>query len=287
MGWSGPILTDSGGFQTYSLAALARKTDDGLEIRSPVDGSKHLFTPERVIEIQRRLGTDFMMPLDLCPPGDSDRKTAERALDQTKQWAQRSRLAYDESKPLLGRTQALFGIVQGGIYTDLRRQAVQDLLEIGFFGYAMGGLAVGEAPEERWRVVEWCDELLPTSSPRYLMGVGTPEDLKTAVRLGVDLFDCVLPTRNGRKGNVFTAAGKLNLRNAAFKDDPNPIEAGCTCYACRIGDEGQPRFSRGAIRHLLSVKEVLGSRLGAIHNLTHFLKLMVELRAGIIPPPSL
>jgi len=279
MGWEGPILTDSGGFQSFSLASLTKRNDEGLEIRSPVDGSKRMFRPEDMIAVQRGLGTDFMMPLDLCAPGDSDRKAARAALDLTQSWAKRSRQAYDETQPLLGKPQTLFGIMQGGIYDDLRQEAVEGLLEIGFFGYALGGLAVGEAAEDRWRVVERCDALLPRAKLRYLMGVGTPEDLRAAVSLGMDLFDCVLPTRNGRKGSLFTSAGKLNLRNAAFREDPRGIEEGCRCYACETDDAGRPRFSRGAIRHLLSCGEVLGARLGALHNLTYFLKIMADLRA--------
>lgn len=283
MGWPGPILTDSGGFQTYSLSSLTKQKDEGLEIRSPADGSKHLITPEKVIEIQRRLGCDFMMPLDICAPADVQRKTIVKALERTALWARRSRQAYDQSSPPLGQPQALFGILQGGIYDDLRRQAAQELLEIGFFGYAMGGLAVGEAVDDRWRIVELCDSLLPKDQPRYLMGVGTPEDLATATSLGMDLFDCVLPTRNGRKGSLFTSAGKINLRNAAFREDPAPIDESCSCYACEIQPEGKPRFSRGAIRHLLASGEALGARLGALHNLTFFLKVMRELRCSITP----
>jgi len=279
MGWDGPILTDSGGFQSFSLASLTKKHEDGLEIRSPVNGSKRLFRPEDIIAVQRSLGTDFMMPLDLCAPGDSDRKAARAALDLTQSWAVRSRQAYDETQPPLGKPQALFGIVQGGIYDDLRQEAAEGLLQIGFFGYALGGLAVGEAAEDRWRVVEHGDALLPRTNLRYLMGVGTPEDLRMAVSLGMDLFDCVLPTRNGRKGSLFTSAGKLNLRNAAFREDPRAIEDGCRCYACETDETGCPRFSRGAIRHLLSCGEVLGARLGALHNLTYFLKIMADLRA--------
>jgi len=253
-----------------------------LEIRSPADGSKRMVTPEGIIAIQRSLGTDFMMPLDLCAPGNSDRKTAKTALDLTQAWAHCSRRAYDESDPPLKQPQALFGIIQGGVYDDLRQKAAEDLQEIGFFGYAIGGLAVGEAAADRWRIVEECDALLPRSEPRYLMGVGTPEDLSMAVSLEMDLFDCVLPTRNGRKGSLFTSSGKLNLRNASFREDPGAIEAGCLCYACQMDGDGHPRFSRGAIRHLLSSGEVLGARLGALHNLTYFLKVMADLRTGIL-----
>jgi queuine tRNA-ribosyltransferase len=281
MGWSGPILTDSGGFQTFSLASMMKKRDDGLEIRSPVEGSKHLITPEKVIGIQRNLGTDFMMPLDVCAPGDADRRTVEKDLERTQIWAVRTRQAYDQSEGFYERPQAIFGIIQGGIYDDLRVQAVEQLAEIGFFAYAMGGLAVGESAADRWRVVELCDRLIPKDKLRYLMGVGTPEDLDNAVARGVDLFDCVMPTRNGRKGSLFTKAGKINLRNSAFREDDRPIEEDCDCCACRPAEDGRPRFSRGTIRHLLSCGEVLGSRLGALHNLAFYQRVLARWRERI------
>jgi queuine tRNA-ribosyltransferase len=281
MGWRGPILTDSGGFQTYSLAAFTKQKDEALEIRSPVEGSKHRLTPETVIEIQRRLGTDFMMPLDVCAPGDSDRKTVIKALEQTLRWADRTREAYDHTQPVHSHPQAPFGIIQGGVHEDLRERAVRHLLELGFFAYSLGGLAVGESRADRRRIVAFCDEILPRDHLRYLMGVGTPEDLEEAVSLGMDLFDCVMPTRNGRKGSVFVREGKINLRNAAFRDDPRALEESCTCYACVRQPDGLPRFSRGAIRHLLSVNDPLGARLGALHNLAFYLRLMADLRGRI------
>jgi len=291
MGWRGPILTDSGGFQTYSLAELARQRDDAIEMRSPVNGSKLHLTPEKVVEIQRNLGTDFMMPLDLCAPGRADRATVVKALDQTQRWAQRTREEYDRTAPRHGFPQAPFGIVQGGVHEDLREQAARGLLDTGFFAYALGGLAVGESREDRRRIVAFCDGLLPRDHLRYLMGVGTPEDLEEAVSLGVDLFDCVMPTRNGRKGSVFVREGKINLRNAAFREDPRAIAEDCPCYACRRQPDGLPRFSRGAIRHLLSAGDPLGARLGALHNLTFYLRLMTDLRdriagnAALTKPP--
>ncbi len=281
MSWSGPILTDSGGFQTYSLAAFSKRRSDGIEMSSPVDGSRHHLTPESVVQIQRRLGSDFMMPLDLCLPGDSDQKSLARALQITEEWAKRSQQAYHESQPVHGSPQALFGIAQGGTNESLRREAVDQLLEIGFFGYALGGLAVGETAENRWRTVDLCDQLLPQERPRYLMGVGTPQDLLQAIQLGMDLFDCVLPTRNGRKGSVYTAQGKLNLRNAGFREDRAPIENGCTCEACRPRENGIPTFSRGAIRHLLACRDPLGARLGALHNLTFYQRLLTQIRDRI------
>ncbi len=281
MGWPGPILTDSGGFQTYSLSALARQKESGIEIQSPVNGSKHLLTPEKIVQIQRNLGTDFMMPLDICAPGEAERETIEEALEQTLIWAQASRRAFDISAPLHGKPQALLGILQGGIHADLRERAAQELLKMEFFGYALGGLAVGESPERRWETVELCDRLIPKDNLRYLMGVGTPEDLRQAVKLGIDLFDCVLPTRNGRKGSLFTSTGKINLRNAAFRNDVQALDQDCLCYSCQIQADGRPKFSRGAIRHLLTSGDPLGARLGALHNLTFFLKTMADLRREI------
>jgi queuine tRNA-ribosyltransferase len=282
MSWEGPILTDSGGFQTYSLRGSIRQQGDGIIIKSPVNGAHHSITPEKVIEIQRNLGTDFMMPLDLCPPGRTDRRAALTALQRTLLWAKTSRLHYDRTNPLHGKPQALFGILQGGIYEDLRRTAMEELLEIGFFGYAVGGLAVGEDDADRWRIVEFCCAALPREQPRYLMGVGTPEDLETAISRGIDLFDCVLPTRNGRKGSLFTAEGKINLRNAAFREDATAVQEDCRCAACKPHEDDTPRFSRGAIRHLLTVGDPLGMRLGALHNLTYYFRLLQEIRTGIL-----
>jgi queuine tRNA-ribosyltransferase len=222
-----------------------------------------------------------MMPLDVCAPGKSNRKEALEALETTLSWARRSKEAFTSSDPVHGKAQALFGIVQGGVYEDMRRQAIESLAGIDFFAYSIGGLAVGEEREDTWRIVEICNRHLPRNRIRYLMGAGTPEDLRMAISLGVDLFDCVLPTRNGRKGTVFTNEGKLNLRNAAFKDDHEPIERDCPCYACQIEADGSPRFSRGAIRHFLNTGEVLGARLGALHNLTYYLRLLATIRAEI------
>lgn len=278
MAWGKPILTDSGGFQTFSLSNLIKQKDQGIVVRSPVDGSKHTITPGKVVEIQRKLGTDFLMPLDVCTPGDADQKTALGAMQKTLEWAAQSRHAYQESKPVHGQPQAMLGIVQGGTSTELRKIAIEEILKIGFFGYAIGGLAVGEPREETWRIVHFCDEHLPVEQPRYLMGAGTPEDLDRAISLGMDLFDCVLPTRNGRKGSLFVPDGKINLRNAAFKDDPRPITEQCVCYACRPRQNGYPGFSRGAIRHLLSSGDPLGARLGALHNLTFYLERLETIR---------
>ncbi|MBU0518252.1 tRNA guanosine(34) transglycosylase Tgt [bacterium] len=281
MGWNRPILTDSGGFQTYSLADLIKQHDDGIEVRAPMDGSKHQLTPEKVIQIQRNLGTDLMMPLDVCAPGQAPRQEFERALVTTQSWAKRSKEAFASTEPLHGNPQALFGIVQGGIHENLRRQAAVALLEIEFFAYAVGGLAVGETKEDTWRIIDFCTGILPRDQIRYMMGTGTPEDLDMAISLGIDLFDCVMPTRNGRKGTVFVTEGKLNLRNALFRNDPSPIEDGCHCYACRKDESDRPRFSRGAIRHFLNVGEVIGMQLGALHNLTFYLNRLAVIKQGL------
>mgnify|MGYP005834475007 CR=1 FL=1 len=282
MNWDNPILTDSGGFQTYSLRGIIRRLENGIIIKSPVNGAAHSITSEKVIEIQRNLGTDFIMPLDLCPPGQTDRRASLDALHRTLVWAKTSKLHYERTEPLHGNPQALFGIIQGGIYDDLRRNAMEELLKIGFFGYAIGGLAVGEDVADRWRIVKFCCDALPREQPRYLMGVGTPEDLKTAVSCGIDLFDCVLPTRNGRKGSLFTTDGKINLRNASFREDAMSIQEDCGCAACNPRDDGVPRFSRGAIRHLLTVGDPLGMRLGALHNLTFYFRLLRQIRTDIL-----
>lgn len=283
MGWRGPILTDSGGFQTFSLTSLSKLKGDGMDIRSPVEGTTHRITPESLIAIQRQLGTDFMMPLDLCAAGDSDYRTFEQALRLTQDWAVRSQQAFQQSEPQHGNPQALFGIAQGGTHEVLRQQAMAHLIELDFFGYAIGGLAVGESSADRWQIVEVCQQRLPANKPRYLMGVGTPDDLQQAISLGMDLFDCVLPTRNGRKGSLFTTTGKMNLRNASFREDTRPLEAGCTCLACRPQLDGRPTFSRGAIRHLLTCRDPLGARLGAGHNLTFYLRLMTRARQNLTP----
>ncbi len=281
MGWNGPILTDSGGFQTFSLAALMKHGEEGIAVQSPVDGSSHSLSPEKIVQIQRRLGTDFIMPLDVCAPGKSDRDGIVKALETTARWAKRSKETYLETSPVHGKPQAIFGIVQGGVFEDLRGMAIESLLETGFFAYAIGGLAVGESKEDTWKTVDYCTSRLPGDRIRYMMGSGTPEDIRRAVSLGIDLFDCVIPTRNGRKGSVFVSQGRLNLRNAAFKTDREPIETGCNCYACRTNSDGSPKLSRGAIRHLLVSKDPLGARLGALHNLTHYLNLMKSIQSDI------
>ncbi len=273
--WNGPILTDSGGFQVYSLDELRKIYSRGVEFRSHWDGSKHFFTPEKVVDIQRVIGSDIMMVLDQCIANPSDFETAQAANELTIAWAQRSRERFLQTNPLYGFQQFQFGIVQGGIYPEIRRESVQALFNIGFEGYAIGGLAVGEGQEERNRITSFCTELLPEDRPRYLMGVGTPLDILDGIERGVDMFDCVMPPRNARNGTVFTSRGKLVIRNSLYKEDFRPLEEGCTCYACQ-------NFSRAYIRHLFNVNEVLGLRLATLHNVHFYLKLVRQARQAIL-----
>jgi queuine tRNA-ribosyltransferase len=267
MAWDGPILTDSGGFQVFSMAGLRHLSDDGATFRSHLDGSEHTFTPEKVIAIQEKLGADIIMCLDECAP-PLDRAYNEEALERTHLWAVRCRQAQTRSD------QALFGIVQGGAFEDLRRESAAFLVNLDFPGYAIGGLSVGESKEQMYRMLDVTVPLLPYDKPRYLMGVGAPEDILEAVARGVDLFDCVLPTRLGRNGAALTSQGRLNLRNAQYSADPAPLEEGCECYACR-------NFSRAYIRHLVKANEILGLRLLTLHNLHFLLQLMRDVRQAI------
>ncbi len=267
MAWDGPILTDSGGFQVFSLAHMRQVDEDGVTFRSHIDGSLHRFTPEVVIHTQELLGSDIIMPLDICPTPDN-RAEVEEAVRLTNQWAVRAKSAH--TRP----DQALFGIVQGGIFPDLRQAAAQFLVDLDFPGYAIGGLSVGETKEEMYTTLDETVPVLPEDRPRYLMGVGTPEDILEAVERGVDLFDCVLPTRVARNGGLLTHEGRLNIRNARFARDPNPIEPGCTCYTCQ-------HFSRAYLRHLFKAGEILGLRLATIHNLHFMLRLMEQVREAI------
>ena len=267
MAWDGPILTDSGGFQVFSLAHMRHVDEDGVTFRSHIDGSLHRFTPEVVVHTQELLGSDIIMPLDICPTPDN-RPEVEEAVRLTNRWAERAKSAH--TRP----DQALFGIVQGGIYPDLRQAAARFLVDLDFPGYAIGGLSVGETKEEMYATLDATIPALPEDRPRYLMGVGTPEDILEAVERGVDLFDCVLPTRVARNGGLLTHEGRLNIRNARFARDPNPIEPGCTCYTCQ-------HFSRAYIRHLFKAGEILGLRLATIHNLHFMLRLMERVREAI------
>ncbi len=273
MGWTGPILTDSGGFQVFSLAALRKVDDDGVLFRSHLDGSEHRLTPERAVEIQNALGSDISMVLDECPPGAAPRETIAEAMRRTTAWAIRCREAFASARA--GETgRALFGIVQGGTHEDLRGEHAGAITQIGFDGYAVGGVSVGEPPEEIHRVGEMTGPLLPEDAPRYMMGLGRPEDLIALVGSGFDMFDCVMPTRNARNGTLFTSRGTLHIRNEAHARDPRPLDEDCPCAACR-------RFSRAYLRHLFMSKEILGHRLNTIHNVTFYQTLMRGAREAI------
>ena len=268
MGWDGPILTDSGGFQVFSLADQRKLDDDGVTFRSHIDGSTHRFTPERVMEIEQALGPDIAMVLDECPD-PLEREYNVAALARTHRWAERCKAAH------IRPDQALFGIVQGGVFPDLRLESAAFLSALDFPGYAVGGLAVGETKEQMYAILDETCPALPAHKPRYLMGVGTPEDVIEAVYRGIDMFDCVLPTRIARNGAVFTPTGRVNLRNAQFAEDHAPIQEDCTCYTCRT-------FSRAYLRHLYKAGEVTALRLGTIHNVHFMLDLMRRIRAAIV-----
>lgn len=267
MNWDGPILTDSGGFQVFSLSKTRKITDEGVEFRSHIDGSRHLFTPEMVVRVQEQLGADIIMVLDECAE-PQDRAYNEQALARTHAWAERCRVAQIRSD------QALFGIVQGGVFPDLRRQSAEFLKALDFPGYAIGGLSVGETKEQMVAMLDITTPLLPSAKPRYLMGVGAPEDLLEGVARGVDLFDCVLPTRLARNAGLFTQQGRINIRNARFERDTAPIDEGCPCFTCQ-------NFSRAYLRHLFKAGELLAYRLASIHNLHFLLALMCDIRMAI------
>lgn len=271
MGWNGPILTDSGGFQVFSLGALRKISEEGVTFRSPINGDKLFLTPEISMQIQHVLNSDVVMIFDECTPYPATRDEAARSMQLSMRWARRSRNAHDE----VGNRNALFGIVQGGMHEDLRHESLAGLEEIGFDGYAIGGLSVGEPKEDMQRILTDLGHRLPSGRPRYLMGVGTPEDLVFAVGQGVDMFDCVMPTRNARNGWLFTSKGDLRIRNARFRDDTRPLDPDCSCYTCR-------HFSRAYLHHLDKAKELLGAQLNTIHNLHFYLQLMRKLRQAIV-----
>ena len=271
MGWDGPILTDSGGFQVFSLARLRKITEEGVEFRSPVDGALHFLTPELSLEVQQALGADIAHPLDECLAYPADHEATERSLELTLRWAKRTQAVHEQAG---SAGQALFGIVQGGTYPDLRRRAVEETVALDFDGFAIGGMAVGEPKPLMYKLTALVADLLPFQRPRYLMGVGKPEDLVEAVTRGVDLFDCVLPTRNARNGQCFTGDGPLVIKQARYARDPWPLEEGCACYTCR-------RFSRAYLRHLFVSGELLVYRLLTLHNVHFFLGLMAAMRAAI------
>ncbi|MEW6429840.1 MAG: tRNA guanosine(34) transglycosylase Tgt [Thermodesulfobacteriota bacterium] len=268
MGWQRPILTDSGGFQIYSLKDLAKITEAGATFRSHLDGAALFLSPEDAVAVQEDLGSDIMMVLDTCIPYPADRGQAEAATALTGRWAKRSRQAQRNTGQLL------FGIVQGGMYPDLRRRALDELLEIGFDGYALGGLSVGEPNETMYDITEEIAAHMPADYPRYLMGVGTPEDLVESVKRGIDMFDCVMPTRNARNGMLFTSTGRIVIKNACHAEDQAPVDDGCSCYTCR-------NFSRAYLRHLYMAHEILSPVLNTIHNLHYFVSLMRRMRQAI------
>jgi queuine tRNA-ribosyltransferase len=268
MHWGRPILTDSGGYQVFSLAKLRKISDEGVTFQSHLDGSKHLLAPEKAVEIQEALGSDIMMCLDECTPYPATHTEAEKSLALSNDWAKRCL----ESRT--ADSNALFGIVQGGMYEDLRARGVEALVDLGFDGYALGGLSVGEPKDAMLDVAAFTLPLLPAGLPRYIMGVGTPEDLVELVSLGADMFDCVIPTRNARNGQLFVKTGTLNICNAQYRSDDSPVEADCACYTCK-------NYSRAYLRHLFMAKEILAHRLNTIHNIHYFMNLMGEMREAI------
>ena len=273
MNWPHPILTDSGGYQVMSLADLRKISEEGVSFRSHLDGSRHMLTPERSMEIQRSLGSDIVMAFDECPRADEPREVIARSMEMSMRWARRSRDGFDSGEDHAGRA-ALFGIQQGALDEELRRQSAEALIEIGFDGYAIGGLAVGEGQEAMFATLDFAPAQLPEDRPRYLMGVGKPDDLVGAVERGVDMFDCVLPTRSGRNGQAFTWNGPLNLRNARFAEDTAPLDERCGCAACT-------QFSRAYLHHLIKAGEILGAMLMTEHNLFFYQQLMQAMRAAI------
>ena len=268
MHWSGPILTDSGGFQVFSLGALRKITAEGVSFRSHLDGSSHFLTPELAIRIQEALGSDIAMCLDECTPYPVSYDVARFSQELTRDWALRCRAVHQKEN------QALFGIIQGSVFQDLRRESVQAIAGIGFDGYALGGLSVGEKKTERQEIMDYCLPLLPGDKPKYLMGLGTPEDLVEGVGLGADMFDCVIPTRNARNGMLFTRRGRIIIKKAEYADDPGPVDQDCACDTCR-------HYSRAYLRHLYLSRELLSYRLNTLHNIHYFLELMRSLQDAV------
>ncbi len=266
--WPRTLLTDSGGYQVFSLSHLNRVEEEGVEFRSHLDGSRHLLTPELSMQVQAALGSDICMALDVCPPLPSAREEIEQAVDRTTRWAQRCRQAAAPG-------QTVFGIIQGGVHRDLRQRSAEELMALDFPGYAIGGVQVGESPQEALEVASFSADLLPEERPRYLMGMGTPEDLLDLMEMGLDMFDCVLPTRNARRGTLFTSRGRISIKRAQYLRDPAPLDPDCSCYTCRT-------FSRSYLRHLYRAGEILAARLNTLHNLHFYLDLMSRARQAIL-----
>lgn len=274
-GWDRPILTDSGGFQVFSLSANRKLKDEGVTFRSHIDGSKHLFTPEKVVDIQRSIGSDIMMALDECPPGTSDYRYAERSLRLTQRWLERGWKHFNATEPRYGHSQAFFPIVQGCVYEDLRKDAAKHVADLGAEGNAIGGLAVGEPVEQMYEMIEVVNDILPVNRPRYLMGVGTPANMLEAIDRGVDMMDCVMPTRNGRNGMLFTRHGIMNMRNKKWADDFSPLQADGPSIVDQV-------YSKAYVRHLFVANELLALQIASIHNLAFYLWLMREARQHLI-----
>ena len=269
MGWSRPILTDSEGFQIFSMKDLRKISKDGVTFKSHLDGTEHFFDPEKVVEIQNILGSDIMMCLDECPPYPATREYVSDSLDMTLDWARRAKAAHKKEG------QFLFGIIQGGVYKDLREKSLQEMAKMDFPGYAIGGVSVGEGKELINQAVDRCAPFMPEDKPRYLMGVGTPEDIWYAVEKGIDMFDCVFPTRIARNGSIYTSEGQIAVRNGEYKEDFSPMDSECSCYACR-------NFTKAYIRHLFNVHEILGMRLTTLHNIYFMIRLMDTIRESIL-----
>ncbi len=274
-GWDRPILTDSGGFQVFSLSANRKLKEEGAYFRSHIDGSKHLFTPEKVVDIQRVIGSDIMMALDECPPGDCDKSYAAKSLDLTLRWLKRGWDHFNSTQPHYGHSQAFFPIVQGASYPDLRRKSAEFVANLGAEGNAIGGLAVGEPTEVMYEMIEVVNEILPADKPRYLMGVGTPANILEAIDRGVDMMDCVMPTRNARNGMLFTPNGTMNMRNKKWADDFSPLQPDGPSYVDRV-------YSKAYLRHLFIAQELLAMQIASIHNLAFYLQLVKEARRHII-----
>ncbi|ABB24263.1 MAG: tRNA guanosine(34) transglycosylase Tgt [Pelodictyon luteolum] len=274
MDWHGPLLTDSGGYQVYSLSELRRISEEGVTFKSHLDGSMLQFTPENVVDTQRIIGSDIMMPLDECPSSKADREYIRKSGELTIRWAERARRHFSATAPLYHHPQMLFGITQGGTHSDLRALSAKALVDLDFDGYATGGMAVGEPAEEMYRILELSHTLLPEHKPRYLMGVGTPENILNAIERGIDMFDCVIPTREGRNGRVYTRKGKMNLRSAKYAEDFSPVDEGFGNHVCK-------HYSRAYIRHLLNVGEILGLKLCTLQNISFFMWLTRTARQRI------
>lgn len=274
MHWDKPILTDSGGFQVFSLSANRKLTEEGAKFSSHIDGSKHIFTPENVVEIERTIGSDIMMALDECPPGDCDYNYAKKSLDLTMRWLQRGVKAYRTTEPLYGHYQSYFPIVQGAAYTDLRQRAATEIAELGMDGNAIGGLAVGEPTEVMYQMIEVVNEILPKDKPRYLMGVGTPANILEGISRGIDMFDCVMPTRNGRNGMLFTSEGIINIKNKKWENEFTPVDPNGTSFV-------DTYYTRAYLHHLFVAQEMLGLEIASTHNLAFYLWLVGEARKHI------